>query len=338
VTGILDFIGELGGRITSTKRDPNSPLGRANPRSYHNVGQAVDVAPIPGLTFDQYVQKMKGAGYQILEARDEVNNPSKHATGPHWHIAYAKEGDKGALGLTPQQQRVANMGVSRTVTNVSPDEVREAQFQDVTQQDRQPMLGQSPMMPGEIPEPQGLAGIIQPAFNNMTGINGALDANAAMEPEGHKGMFPGKDWKSILGIIADGLAVGFGGKPGFAPAMQARQEQKHERRLLLDKLEAEKAEKASTPRYFQNNAGDQIAQYSDGRTEVVYMDPVGKTEYARVTDPTSGEISIRPYGSAKRPAPDDVADLVNNPALARDFDAEFGPGAAEYVLRRAGAR
>lgn len=74
-------------RITDNRRDPNSALGRANPRSWHvRSAGAVDVAPIPGMTFDQYVGGLKKAGYSIIEARDEVKNPSGHATGPHWHV------------------------------------------------------------------------------------------------------------------------------------------------------------------------------------------------------------------------------------------------------------
>lgn len=86
---ITDYLSQTfpGVRVTSTRRDPNSPLGRANPRSYHNVGQAVDIAPIPGMSFNDYVNRVK-QDYNVLEARDEVNNPSSHATGPHWHLAY----------------------------------------------------------------------------------------------------------------------------------------------------------------------------------------------------------------------------------------------------------
>ncbi len=74
-------------RVTDSRRDPNSRLGRANPKSWHNKsGAAVDIAPIPGMSFGQFVQRVKAAGYRIIEQRDEVNNPSGHATGPHWHI------------------------------------------------------------------------------------------------------------------------------------------------------------------------------------------------------------------------------------------------------------
>ena len=78
-------------RITSGYRGPDHPLSRQNPNSYHaRTAGAVDVAPIPGVTFDQYIAKIRSAGYRIVEARDEVRNPSKYATGPHWHVVIGK--------------------------------------------------------------------------------------------------------------------------------------------------------------------------------------------------------------------------------------------------------
>lgn len=82
-------IGELfpNARITSGYRGPNNPLSIKNPRSYHaRTKGAVDIAPIPGVTFKEYISGIKNAGYKIIEARDEVKNPSKNATGPHWHV------------------------------------------------------------------------------------------------------------------------------------------------------------------------------------------------------------------------------------------------------------
>lgn len=78
-------------RITSGYRGPSHPLSKKNPQSYHaqTVG-AVDVAPIPGVTFEEYVSRIRNAGYRIIEAKDEVRNPSKYATGPHWHVVIGK--------------------------------------------------------------------------------------------------------------------------------------------------------------------------------------------------------------------------------------------------------
>lgn len=79
-----------GVHITDWKRDPDSPLGRANPDSWHNrSGGAVDIRPIPGMTYEQARQRFTDAGYTLLEDIDEVKNPSGHATGPHWHFVLA---------------------------------------------------------------------------------------------------------------------------------------------------------------------------------------------------------------------------------------------------------
>jgi hypothetical protein len=42
------------------------------------------------MTFDQYVGRIKQAGYNVIEAIDEVNHPSAHATGPHWHVVIGR--------------------------------------------------------------------------------------------------------------------------------------------------------------------------------------------------------------------------------------------------------
>jgi len=77
--------------ITDNERDPKSPLGRANPNSWHNRSRAaIDARPIKGMTFEQYVQGYRDAGYDIIQKRDEVKNPSGHATGPHWHVVLGK--------------------------------------------------------------------------------------------------------------------------------------------------------------------------------------------------------------------------------------------------------
>lgn len=74
--------------VTDNVRDPNSALGKKNPNSFHvKTGGAVDVKPIPGLTFPQFINKIKSAGYKIAEAKNEVGaGRSKWATGDHWHV------------------------------------------------------------------------------------------------------------------------------------------------------------------------------------------------------------------------------------------------------------
>ncbi len=68
-------------------RDPNSALGRANPSSWHiRTNAARDVRPIPGMTYNQFIQRIRDAGYQVIEARDEQAHPLPWTTGPNWHV------------------------------------------------------------------------------------------------------------------------------------------------------------------------------------------------------------------------------------------------------------
>lgn len=112
-----------GARVTSTKRDPKSALGKANPGSHHNDRpgkgtEAIDVAPIEGATFEQYVESLRANGVDVVEARDEVRNPSKHATGPHWHVAYR-------IGTPPPDtlEDAISRGVAALGTNASARQV-----------------------------------------------------------------------------------------------------------------------------------------------------------------------------------------------------------------------
>lgn len=73
--------------ITSGFRGPDHPLTIANPNSPHARGHgSVDVRPIPGMTFEQYVQGFKDKGYKVLQAFDEQKHPFAWTTGPNWHI------------------------------------------------------------------------------------------------------------------------------------------------------------------------------------------------------------------------------------------------------------
>ena len=78
-------------RITSGYRSPDNPLSRANPGSWHTKSHgAVDVAPIPGMTFDQYVAEVQNAGHKVIDAHDEATHPFPWTTGPNWHIVIGK--------------------------------------------------------------------------------------------------------------------------------------------------------------------------------------------------------------------------------------------------------
>lgn len=116
---------------TSGARSPDNPLSQANPRSYHNTangGRAIDMAPIKGMTFEEWVGRWKAAGFNVVEARDEVKNPSAHATGPHWHIAFGntrdvitEEAAETKIGLTFEDLRSLDTSHKRALGQVIAD-------------------------------------------------------------------------------------------------------------------------------------------------------------------------------------------------------------------------
>ena len=76
-----------GHKINSDYRSPDHPLSKKNPKSYHTTtDRAVDVPAIPGMSFDEAADYINSQGYDIIELKDEYKNPSKNATGPHWHF------------------------------------------------------------------------------------------------------------------------------------------------------------------------------------------------------------------------------------------------------------
>jgi hypothetical protein len=56
---------------------------------HHKSNAAADVRPasLPGMTFEQFIQRIQQAGYQVIESRNEVTHPIPGmTTGPHWHV------------------------------------------------------------------------------------------------------------------------------------------------------------------------------------------------------------------------------------------------------------
>lgn len=70
-------------KVTSGHRTNN--VGPADDW-HHKSNAAVDIEPIPGMSFDQFTGKLKQAGYPIVQQIDEVKHPSRWSTGPHWHV------------------------------------------------------------------------------------------------------------------------------------------------------------------------------------------------------------------------------------------------------------
>lgn len=74
--------------VTSDVRGPGHPL--YDPNSGHAGENTVDVRPIPGMTYDEFLQSIENAGYEIIHSYDESQKPADPrkaaAWGPHWHV------------------------------------------------------------------------------------------------------------------------------------------------------------------------------------------------------------------------------------------------------------
>jgi len=98
----------VGGRVTSGQRSTaeqaklyakykagTGNLAAAPGSSYHEIGQALDVAKAEGVTLKKLVDAYKKAGVKVVEALDE---------GDHFHIAWAKVGDAAKIQNEAEEQ------------------------------------------------------------------------------------------------------------------------------------------------------------------------------------------------------------------------------------------
>jgi hypothetical protein len=121
---------------TSHRRGANHPLTRANPGSWHSrSGAAVDVAPIRGMTFEQFLDGFRQRGYTIIEALDETGaGRTPHATGDHWHVVLGEALPGGPPRAQPGQPARAGPrgtsggGTSRGDRNNNPGNLVDGPF------------------------------------------------------------------------------------------------------------------------------------------------------------------------------------------------------------------
>lgn len=299
--GFADYLSQTfpGVRITSGKRDPNSALGRANPRSYHNVGMAWDVAPIEGMTFDQFRNRI-GQDYNVKEAIDEVNNPSRYATGPHWHIAVGgrKEAQPVANTLVDMMTQRLPFGAG----SIMP------QSQGLASMLQQPLSNEQ-LQPAQMPDPTA-------GFVEMAPLPGVKPSTWGQG---------GKGWQ-ILGIIGDALQTAGGGQATYAPAVAQQQALETEGRQRLQQAQAAAQQKQqdrvaalqdfiARQRYQQENPGPssietdlagwnrltpeqqaQYAQMQDVRNPIAVSGPTGVSRVPRTFgQPQTQSIDGRQY-------------------------------------------
>jgi hypothetical protein len=201
-------------RVTSARRDPNSALGRANPRSYHNIGQAFDVAPIPGVQFGDYVNNLKSNGVNVVEALDEQTHPKPWTTGPNWHIAFG-----GAQVAQPRK--------ARTLADIA--------------------------APSAAAMPVGIAGAQMPSAPMTLGDLAANDYPQGGIPQKKHSPFTAGNVLGVLGdalMAYGGLQPQFG--PGLERQHELDQQQGFDRERLNAQLVMQRQKALEPPQFIQN--------------------------------------------------------------------------------------
>jgi hypothetical protein len=198
--------------------------------------------------------------------------------------------------------------------------------------------------PAPMPMQDEPLGVLSAPMPQIAPTPSLAEAPAAIEP-GKGGIFgSGLNGWDLLGIAADGYLLANGQQGAYTQGKRQEREMQFDREKFNQELEARRAEKlqaaqaeANKPYRMQNNNGDALEiDPRTGQARVIYADPNPKTNWTKIENP-DGSVEMRPTPGASRPQPDDIADLARDPKLAADFDAEFGPGMAQYYLRM-GAR
>jgi hypothetical protein len=197
-------------RVTSGYRGANNPLTLRNPASLHAQGspedpRAVDVAPIPGMKFGDYVNSIKQAGVPVSQAFDEATHPYPWTTGPNWHIATGAPQVAAAPKRYSKSTTLADLAgrsafpVQNGVDPLAPDHPPAAQaFYPPEQQ------------------PMTLADLGQSKFPVVNGGD-------PLAPQQRRNPF---SVGNILGVLGDSLMAYGGMKPEFGPALERQQEYK----------------------------------------------------------------------------------------------------------------
>jgi hypothetical protein len=196
-----------GAFVTSGARDPSSALGKANPRSYHNVGEAFDIRPMPGVDFNSYVSSLKSAGLPVVEALDEAKHPKPWTTGPNWHVAFAGENGKVATSPIDLIKRAQAFNV------------------DIPQQAMPPAGG--PMSAAAPAAPQG-------GFDLQAAL---AQLAASKQPLEEKKKVP--MWLRMVGALADSYGQVNGREATFLPSLARQNELVDSRNADREKLNAQ---------------------------------------------------------------------------------------------------
>lgn len=263
-------------RVTSGYRGPDNPLTKRNPNSLHALGSAedpnaVDVAPIPGVRFEDYVNSIRQSGVPVTQAFDEAKHPFAWTTGPNWHLGQG-QAPVAASQYYPQRK-------PRTLGDVTPRP--------------------GPYSFGTISDIGDLAPVNVSAPSQMTLGDLQPDQAALANVPKHKGLFPGKDLAAIAGILGDALSAYGGQQPIFAPAMYAKQRDQREQDFEREKFSAQlDAKRNEQPQFLQNLAAymqlppDLKRQYLgmlDATQPIAVSGPQGTQRISRELGPQPGD-------------------------------------------------
>jgi hypothetical protein len=253
-------------RITSGFRGPNNPLTQRNPASLHAQGSAadphaVDVAPIPGVSFDQYVSSIRRQGVPITQAFDEAAHPFPWTTGPNWHLATGAA-PQGAAPVQPYRK-------PKTLADIAAPDAAQQPVSLMSDPSAGPMQ----------PQPQTLADLALPA------------ANVKQPSKFNVG--------NILGVLGDALMAYGGLQPQFGPGLRRQQEDQRAQDFDREKFNAQiqlAQQKALEPPQFVQNLEAYLKmppeqkrallQYQDATNPINVSTPAGTQNVPRTTTKT----------------------------------------------------
>ena len=117
---------------------------------------------------------------------------------------------------------------------------------------------------------------------------------------------PGFDWRKLLGVVGDSLAIAGGGQAQYVPSLieqrqrqqaQAYAEQQYQRRRQDENTDWQARQKFEAenraPTYFDDNAGNRWAIGADGQPKLAFRDPTQKYVQQVVTDPDGSQRLIQ---------------------------------------------
>lgn len=231
--GFGDWLTQGGFHITDDRRDPKSKLGRANPDSLHLRADlyekgfgTYDVRPRKDMTYQQFVDRVKGGGWNVIQAIDEVAHPSKHATGPHWHIAV-----DGRKEQQPMASPLMSMLQSAPIYAQQPQPEQTPSLASYLQA---PLTNEALQKP-QMPDPSA-------GFVEMAPLPGVKPSTWGQG---------GKGWQ-IIGAIGDALQTMGGGQATYMQGVREQQQQEADGRKWLQQLMAQREQKAADRRAEQD--------------------------------------------------------------------------------------